>query len=114
MLLDEINSKCRGKFDYFYLPIDLKTGCNAGYAFINFTHPFFILEFFLEFQDFQWCKHFPESASKKECKLAMAHMQGKEQLFEHHQNKNIMAKSVRFLIQGGGHQAKGLRCRCPD
>lgn len=84
IILDEISKKNKGNFDYFYLPIDLRTGCNSGYAFINFTHPFFILEFYLEFQDFEWSLLFQESSSEKVCKLAMAHMQGKESLFLHH------------------------------
>lgn len=67
LLLEEINLKSKGMFDYFYLPIDLKTGCNVGFAFINFTHSFFILEFYTEFELFEWQQHFPESNSDKVC-----------------------------------------------
>lgn len=48
-MLSLIDEQFDGAYDYFYLPMDLKTQCSVGFAFINFVHPVFILRFFLEF-----------------------------------------------------------------
>jgi len=46
MLLSRINRNHHGRFDFFYLPLDLNNGCNIGYAFINFVDPVFIVPFY--------------------------------------------------------------------
>lgn len=50
-MLELINRKFKGKYDFFYLPIDMKFQCNVGYAFINFVSQKSLLQFYNEFHD---------------------------------------------------------------
>ena len=53
-MLELIDLKFNGSYDYFYLPMDLKTQGSVGFAFINFVHPACIMRFFREFQEASW------------------------------------------------------------
>ena len=46
-LLSLIDQSFYGKYDYFYLPMDLKTHQNVGFAFINMSHALFIPDFYM-------------------------------------------------------------------
>jgi len=45
-LLQEIDKNHGCRYDFFYLPIDFGNHANVGYAFVNFVHPLFILDFY--------------------------------------------------------------------
>jgi hypothetical protein len=73
-----INPRFYGKYNYFYLPMDLKTQNSVGYAFINFIDPLFILDFYLSFQRIKWSAFMPNCNSAKLAELVYANMQGIE------------------------------------
>ena len=75
-LLDELNTICKNKYDFFYLPIDNDNDCNLGYAFINFINPLHIVHFYHIFKARKWKLY----KSNKECDLTFAKFQGKSEL----------------------------------
>eukprot|EP00826_Nyctotherus_ovalis_P026088 TRINITY_DN2035_c0_g1_i5.p2 TRINITY_DN2035_c0_g1~~TRINITY_DN2035_c0_g1_i5.p2 ORF type:complete len:147 (-),score=25.78 TRINITY_DN2035_c0_g1_i5:273-713(-) len=79
MLLDKINSNHSMEYDFLYLPIDQNNNCNMGYAFINFTSPYYILRFYAEMSAKKWEKF----NSEKRCQLAYAKVQGLEGLMKY-------------------------------
>ena len=76
ILLEEINTVCKDKYDCFYLPLDSENNCNLGYAFINFINPLHIIFFYNNFKSRKWFYF----NSYKECDLTFAKYQGKFQL----------------------------------
>jgi dsDNA-specific endonuclease/ATPase MutS2 len=56
-LIYEVNRNNQGRYDFVYLPIDYTNDANVGYAFINFVHPLFILDFFTEFNGYRWQRY---------------------------------------------------------
>ena len=78
-LLEEIDIACKGKYDFFYLPIDTENNLNLGYSFINFVSPLHIIYFYHLFKARKW-NHFK---SHKECDLTFAKFQGKVELTAH-------------------------------
>lgn len=67
-MLQTLNKKFKGKFDFFYLPIDFYNDCNVGYAFINFVNLDDIESFYETFHGKKWGKF----NSDKICKIYYA------------------------------------------
>ena len=88
-LLNEIDYVCKGKYDFFYLPLDPENNCNLGYSFINFIDPLHIIYFYHSFKSRKWNCY----KSHKECDLSFAKFQGKIELTAHlEKNMNKMEK----------------------
>ena len=83
-LLNEIDFCCKGKYDFFYLPLDPENDCNLGYSFINFIDPLHIIYFYHSFKSRKWNCY----KSHKECDLSFVKFQGKIELTAHLE-KNI-------------------------
>ena len=89
-LLREINTNHMGKYDFLYLPIDFENKANVGYAFINFIHPLFIIEFYKEYLSRKWSKF----NSNKKCDLKYARIQGIDLLENHFRSSTVMNLQV--------------------
>lgn len=74
-LLKEIDFKgFQGKYDFFYMPMDVHNRTNVGYAFINFVTTRDARDFFLMFSNYRFEFH----ASGKIGTVAPGHVQGLE------------------------------------
>jgi hypothetical protein len=100
-LLEELQ-EFRGLFDFLYVPINSRRGCNIGYAFVNFVSTEAALSFHRVFKSRQWLK----AKAPKLSKLAFARLQGREALIAHFQN-TLVASHVKpecrpllFLTEG--------------
>mmetsp|Transcript_157928 Transcript_157928/g.294598 ORF Transcript_157928/g.294598 Transcript_157928/m.294598 type:complete len:363 (+) Transcript_157928:87-1175(+) len=72
-LIEEIDGMgFAGRFDFFYLPMDVHNRTNVGYAFINFLTPADAQTFFFTFRDYMFKRH----SSKKIAGVSPAHVQG--------------------------------------
>ena len=93
----ELNKNHKDRYDFFYLPIDYGNRCNMGYAFINFTHPVFILELHEEIEGKGWNSY----NSDKICQLCYGKWQGRAQLKNHFRNTKVFKtnnKSIKPVI----------------
>eukprot|EP01087_Luapelamoeba_hula_P013652 TRINITY_DN3903_c0_g1_i1.p1 TRINITY_DN3903_c0_g1~~TRINITY_DN3903_c0_g1_i1.p1 ORF type:complete len:1014 (-),score=195.59 TRINITY_DN3903_c0_g1_i1:223-3264(-) len=88
MLLAAVDENHKGRYDFFYLPIDFKNKCNVGYAFINFIDVYSITYFYEDFNGKRWEKF----NSEKICQIAFARIQGKSALIAHFQNSLLMCE----------------------
>lgn len=92
MLLDEVNVRHEGTYDFFYLPIDFKNKCNVGYCFINFLEVGYILPFVKDFNGQRW-KSFN---SEKVCVITFARIQGKTAMISRFQNSSLLEKDDEY------------------
>ncbi|KAF4676843.1 hypothetical protein FOL47_004777 [Perkinsus chesapeaki] len=85
-LLEAIDEKgFRTMYNFFYLPVDFKNGCNMGYAFINFAHHDYAVRFMEVFDGYQ----LPAVRSVKICAVCWARVQGLERNVEHYRNSPV-------------------------
>lgn len=97
-LLEEINTVCKDKYDFFYLPLDSENNCNLGYAFINFINSLHIVYFYNIFKSRKWLQF----NSFKECDLTFAKYQGKYELtsnIEKNMGKNEDKKRLPIIFE---------------
>lgn len=92
MLLEEVNQKHSGTYDFFYLPIDFKNRCNVGYCFINFLDPKFIPAFVEDFNGQRWRSF----NSEKVCAITFARIQGKSAMISRFQNSSLLEKDDEY------------------
>eukprot|EP01091_Cochliopodium_minus_P013490 TRINITY_DN4360_c0_g1_i1.p1 TRINITY_DN4360_c0_g1~~TRINITY_DN4360_c0_g1_i1.p1 ORF type:complete len:700 (-),score=194.47 TRINITY_DN4360_c0_g1_i1:176-2275(-) len=88
LLLESIDLKHKGKYDFFYLPIDFGNKCNMGYAFINLTSPLEVVTFYEVWNDCRW-SHFN---SDKVCSISFARIQGRNTLEQHFLASSVMTE----------------------
>lgn len=88
VILEEIDEKHKGKYNFFYMPIDFQNdNANMGYAFINFINPLFILEFYKQFNRKRWVVKYN---SQKQTELKYGKIQGLVNLTEHFRASSVM------------------------
>lgn len=92
MLLEEVNIKHSGTYDFFYLPIDFKNRCNVGYCFINFLDPKYIAPFVADFHGQRWRSF----NSEKVCAVSFARIQGKSAMISRFQNSSLLDKDEEY------------------
>ena len=75
-----------GKYDFFYMPMDLVNKCNVGYAFINFVSSSDCAAFSLVLTDYR----FRTFRSRKLGASVPAHIQGYENNVRHFSKTRVM------------------------
>jgi hypothetical protein len=95
MLLERIDTKHFGRYDFFYLPIDLKNNCNVGYAFINMSDPIFVVALYEDLHGQTWERF----NSEKICELTYGRIQGKHALVDNFQSAVDLRKVKPAVFQ---------------
>ncbi len=84
-LLEAIDSRgFRGLYNFFYLPVDFKNGCNMGYSFTNFISHDAAVAFIAAFKGYQL-----PAKSSKVCDACWARVQGLTSNIEHYRNSPV-------------------------
>jgi hypothetical protein len=85
-LIDELDGVgFSGRYDFFYLPMDVHNRTNVGYAFINFLTPDDAQRFYNIFKEYMFKRH----SSKKIAGVSPAHVQGLLSNLEHFLNRAV-------------------------
>lgn len=85
-LLEILQEKHRGKFNFLYLRMDFRNKCNVGYAFINMVKPANIIDLYQHLSNKGW----PRYKSDKVCQITWAKIQGKHNLIHKFRGSKVM------------------------
>jgi len=80
-----------GCFDFLYIPLDLGTMSNVGYAFVNFTHPAFAARC----MEILPIHPFSHRKAGKNVSVSVAHIQGLEANLRHYEKSAVNASRLR-------------------
>jgi len=91
-LVNELESAgLHGCFDFLYIPLDLGTMSNVGYAFVNFTHPAFAARCI----EILPVHPFSHRKAGKNVSVSVAHIQGLEANLRHYEKSAVNASRLR-------------------
>ena len=80
-------------FDFLYLSMDFGTGCNKGYAFVNFMDPRAVWKYYKALDKKAW--DFYQSPKVRE--IVCAKIQGKKALVQHFEKSSFFCELDEFL-----------------
>jgi len=81
-----------GSFDFLYIPLDLGTKANVGYAFVNFIAPTYASQCMERLPDHQFQK---QRTLGKRVQVSPAHMQGLEANLRHYEKAAVNTSRLR-------------------
>lgn len=81
-----------GCFDFVYVPLDLGTMSNVGYAFVNFIHPMYAATCMERLPKHQFSR---QRKSGKPVAVSPAHMQGLEANLRHYEKSAVNTSRLR-------------------
>ncbi|XBH71568.1 protein MEI2-like 6 [Aegilops tauschii subsp. strangulata] len=94
----------KSEYDFLYLPIDFRTKCNKGYAFVNMTTPAATRRLYAFLHGHRW------AGSAKVCEVVHAHIQGVDALAAHFSRSLFpCGNNKEFLPVRFGPPRDGLR-----
>jgi len=95
MLVSQLNLHLRAKYDFVYLPMDFKNGCNVGYGFINFRSCEACKAFVNRFSGVDVCKCLPGiNNSSKVAEVTPARVQGLDENVRRLRSSPVMQELV--------------------
>lgn len=85
-----LDKHCFGTYDFLYLRIDFNTGCNVGYAFVNFVDTNGMIQMLDNIEHRTW----DGFRSSKAAEISYATIQGKEALVSKFRNSSVMQETA--------------------
>lgn len=95
MLVQVLKEDFENEFNFVYLPIDFKNGCNIGYGFVNFTNYEACGRFVTSFDGVEVQKCLPGLQSRKVAEVRPARVQGFEENVQRLRSSPVMGELLK-------------------